>query len=589
MLLQKLAEYATRAGLPPPLHTERAARYIVALGEDGRLLSPEPLDTADAGDRKAARGMKRLLPNVQRSVAIKPLLLSDKADYVLGLAAEGKDEARAGRAHSAFMAQLARCVEATREPSVRAVEAFLKDDPLDKLSLPEDFDRGATVIFRVGDDYPTDLESVQEFWAAENDDPDAPVMQCLVCGQRRPVLDRLQAKIKGVPGGHSSGTSIISANAPAFESYGLEASLIAPTCASCGERFTQALNSLLGNDRHRIGMAGAAFVFWTRVDQPGVDVVAMFKEPQIEQVREFMKTLRGGGRLPAVEASEFFAVVLSGSGGRAVVRDWIDTTVGDVKENLGRWFEGQKLAVEGEEWKPLGLYALAGATVRELRDVPTTTYRALIRSALTRAPLPSGILYQAVRRSRAEQKVTRNRASLIKLYFSLQRRDGRENWMTDLNLDVPNAAFQCGRLLAVLEQAQLAAIPGINSTIVDRFFGTASSAPNRVFPRLLTGAQPHLAKLQRIRRPAAIALQRRIEEIIAHLPVEQDARTKLYRGFPRVLTLEDQGLFSLGYYQQRAADRARMDAARKRKQEGAPSDPDAALGEIIEESETEEN
>lgn len=124
--------------------------------------------------------------------------------------------------------------------------------------------------------------------------------------------------------------------------------------------------------------------------------------------------------------------------------------------------------------------------------------------------------------------------------------------MVQLDPSHPSVAYHCGRLLAVLEQVQRLAIPSAQTTIVDRFFGTASSAPASVFGRLLRGAQPHLAKLERDRRPAYIALQRRLEEILAGIGT-----------FPRTLTLEEQGLFALGYYHQRAYDRtqARQRAA----------------------------
>ena len=49
---------------------------------------------------------------------------------------------------------------------------------------------------------------------------------------------------------------------------------------------------------------------------------------------------------------------------------------------------------------------------------------------------------------------------------------------------------------AVLEQVQERAIPSANATIVDRFFGTASSAPASVFGRLLRGAKKILAEMR---------------------------------------------------------------------------------------------
>ena len=40
--------------------------------------------------------------------------------------------------------------------------------------------------------------------------------------------------------------TMVSANADAFESYGLKASLIAPVCRDCAERSARAYNALLG-------------------------------------------------------------------------------------------------------------------------------------------------------------------------------------------------------------------------------------------------------------------------------------------------------------------------------------------------------
>lgn len=137
--------------------------------------------------------------------------------------------------------------------------------------------------------------------------------------------------------------------------------------------------------------------------------------------------------------------------------------------------------------------------------------------------------------------------------------------MIQLNTEHPSAAYQCGRALAVLEQIQRQAIPGIKATIVDRFYGSASTAPASVFARLLRGSQPHLATLERDRAGAYHALQGRLEEILSHLA-----------GFPTTLSLPDQGLFALGYYHQRAFDRAQARAARERRQNGQETAPSAA-------------
>ena len=116
--------------------------------------------------------------------------------------------------------------------------------------------------------------------------------------------------------------------------------------------------------------------------------------------------------------------------------------------------------------------------------------------------------------------------------------------MKELDLNNDRPAYLCGRLLAELESAQRAANPGAKATIIDRFFGTACTAPATVFGTLLQGAQAHLSKLKRDRPGAYHAIQERIEDILAEL-----------QAFPNTLSLEEQALFSLGYYHQRAHNR----------------------------------
>lgn len=122
--------------------------------------------------------------------------------------------------------------------------------------------------------------------------------------------------------------------------------------------------------------------------------------------------------------------------------------------------------------------------------------------------------------------------------------------MNTLDTSNTRPPYLCGRLLAVLESAQRSAIPGANTTLVDRYYGTASTAPATVFGSLLRESQAHLSKLRRDRRGAYLAIQREMEAIMAGLD-----------GFPRTLSFDQQALFALGYYHQRAHQRQRMQEA----------------------------
>jgi CRISPR-associated protein Csd1 len=117
--------------------------------------------------------------------------------------------------------------------------------------------------------------------------------------------------------------------------------------------------------------------------------------------------------------------------------------------------------------------------------------------------------------------------------------------MEHLDLDRPDVAYRCGRLLAVLEAVQGKAIPGINRTLVNRFLGAAMTSPERVFVPLVKGAEDHLSKLARQnQKGAATNLQKQLEEILVGI-----------NEFPQTFTSEQQAMFILGFYHQRAYDR----------------------------------
>jgi CRISPR-associated protein Csd1 len=89
-----------------------------------------------------------------------------------------------------------------------------------------------------------------------------------------------------------------------------------------------------------------------------------------------------------------------------------------------------------------------------------------------------------------------------------------------------------------LEKAQKDAADGeLNSTIKDRYFASATSSPRTVFPVLMRLAQHHIAKDKHGHWKDA-----KIQEILQGIDT-----------LPAHLSLEEQGLFILGYYHQKEA------------------------------------
>jgi CRISPR-associated protein Csd1 len=582
MFLQRLSEYADRTGLPPPMYQNVAMRYIIRLNRDGR--HPHLIDTATLENK---RGKQIAAPDCNRSSADRPILLADHAEYTLGIPRKGKSSEDAHRRQKLYVELIKDCANTTHEPAVIAVLQFLSELECDPLELGENFEPSERITFEVDGVRPFDLPAVRAYWAekAAAGDTSQP-MQCLVCGEIRPPVARLPIQIKGIPGGQQTGMALISANASAFESYGLKESRIAPTCEECGQRFGNALNMLLRESETHLVIPPIAYIFWTR-EPISFSFGTMLSQANATEVQQFLTAL-WRGKQASVDTTPFYAAALSASNARIVVRDWLETTLGEAQRHLGRYFTLQHIVDSSGESRWFPLWRLVNATINvDGKEKPSPQVaQTLLHLAFCGGQLPMGLLYQVVRRTHAEQGVQPVHAALIKMVL-LSKKDAsvsidttrpgntsndieRGADLAELDLSSSDTAYLCGRLLAVLESIQQTALGwDVNATIVDRYYSTASSAPASVFARLLRGAQPHLAILRRDekRKGAYIRLDERLQEILAGFEEKQ---------FPPTLDLMAQGRFALGYYHQKTADKraAYASAANKKgkQQDNTPSE-----------------
>lgn len=66
-----------------------------------------------------------------------------------------------------------------------------------------------------------------------------------------------------------------------------------------------------------------------------------------------------------------------------------------------------------------------------------------------------------------------------------------------LNENTNEKAYVLGRIFAVLEAVQKDANWGINTTIKDRYYNSASTTPASVFPILIRLKNSHIRKLEK--------------------------------------------------------------------------------------------
>ncbi len=279
-----------------------------------------------------------------------------------------------------------------------------------------------------------------------------------------------------------------------------------------------------------------------------------------EQVRQTIGSVFSGRAFTTLPEDDFYAVSLSASGSRVVVRDHITTTVGEMRRNLERYFTSQDLI----GCEPYGLYALAGSLYRDVsKELVGSVPTAITAFALKQTPLPWAFLAQLVRRNGAEQRVTAPRAVLTRMVLISNRRLGMDE-LKRLEPGTEAPGYHLGRLMALLEDLQYAALSKVNTNVTDRFYSSLSSTPVMPYRALMNGAQAHLSKLRKdyVRKGIQVSYERRLTEISSHL-----------QGIPATLDLENQALFSLGYYHQKAERFEAIDQAREAKRNTEPPTP----------------
>lgn len=108
----------------------------------------------------------------------------------------------------------------------------------------------------------------------------------------------------------------------------------------------------------------------------------------------------------------------------------------------------------------------------------------------------------------------------------------------------PSRAYQCGRLMALLEKVQDIALDGVKANIISRYYASAAASPATVFARLIALNHHHLQKvrLDGEKQKYAVGLKMQIAQVMDRIDGE----------FPNALDLKEQSLFALGYYHQLA-------------------------------------
>jgi CRISPR-associated protein Csd1 len=365
----------------------------------------------------------------------------------------------------------------------------------------------------------------------------------------------LHQAIKGVWGAQSVGANIVSFNLDAFRSFGKKQGLNAPVSEETAFAYTTALNHLLRKGSHqRMQVGDASTVFWAKEAHAFEDDFSWFLgEPakgeeavSYGKIRALLSAVKTGA-LPEEDSQQFYVLGLAPNAARISIRFWYTGDISDLKHKIAQHFQDIELVRAPHDREFLSLFQLLVSTATEGKadNIPPNLGGNMARSVLSGGQYPRTLLANAIRRCKAEQRITHARASVIKGVLARNARitrAGKQEVGMALDKQYDNIGYVLGRLFAALERIQEQAQGrGLNKTIRDTYFGAAASSPLVTFKRLQDLAVHHLAKIRNSGK-ATVWLEQLMQEINGHIPPH---------GVPSILSLEDQGRFSIGYYHQR--------------------------------------
>ena len=575
MILQSLARYYRRLveqgeeGIAPYGYSPEKISYEIVLAPDGGVVAVN--DIRDTSGKKPQPRLIAVPQPEKRTVDIKASFLWDKTSYVLGVSGTSK---RSGEEHEAFKALHATALADAEDAGLKALCLFLRR------WSPEDFKpplfpaemRDANVVFRLDGEYRHlhDREAAQVLRArllTNEGEDDAATAFCLINGEPAAIA-RLHPAIKGVNGAQSSGASLVSFNLDAFTSYGKNQGDNAPDSEQAAFAYTSTLNYVLRRgecNRQRLQIGDVTAVFWAEAKDGNADTAHKAEEflaaalnpppddgSEVEKIRRVLGGIAECRPLEELDpdlapSTRMYILGLAPNAARLSIRFWLTDTLEALIQHLAQHRED--LLLEPSPWKTepsVWRLALATAPSRDGRarndDVPPQLVGELMRAILTGNRYPNSLLASMVMRMRADGDVSGVRVAICKAVLTRNLRiQHKEKIPMGLNKQSTEPGYLLGRLFAVLESTQRAALGGaVNATIRDRYYGAASATPASIFPVLLRNTQNHLGKLRKEKPGLAVNLEKDIREIVDGLP---DV-------FPASLKIEAQGSFAIGYYHQ---------------------------------------
>ncbi|WP_297863510.1 type I-C CRISPR-associated protein Cas8c/Csd1 [uncultured Acidaminococcus sp.] len=584
MILQALVKYyetlLKQGKVEEPGWSAAKVSAEIQLDEEGKLLGILSLQNEVQRGRKTALTDPLLqVPEVfKRSSGVRPNFLYDGSSYFFGVDNKGnpKRSIQCFEAARTFHHQL---LDGCDSPVAQGVLKFFDSWQPDKAEENPVFQQNRDVIvgasglvFAVNGQEAQQDPEIRRRWMDyknEGGGENSEKGQCLVTGKVAEIA-LTHPNIKGVRDAQSSGAALVSFNAPSLESFGHadDQGLNAPVSEYAAFAYTTALNQLI-REGNSLLCGDTTVVFWAQSGEPLYQQVYLGflnpsgngenKEDTVKAVLE--KILQGvavdvdGITLSPDEL--FYVLGLAPNAARLSVRFFWQNTFGVTLQHLQNHQERLKIVRPSWE-KERGAYLPLWRLLKESVNPNATKKQALpllagslLRSILQDAPYPEAMYRQFLLRIKAESgdaKISYPRAAFVKAYLL---KNHQEKWGGEITMNVNEnckaVPYVLGRMFAVLEGLQQDSSE-VSATIKDRYFNAACATPGAVFPVLLKLANAHLNKLGRTNKGLAVNTQKKLGSLMEKITMPDEGNP-----IPGRLTLDEQGMFILGYYQETQA------------------------------------
>lgn len=592
MILQSLTKLYGRLaedpenGLPLTGYSQQNITFKLIIRADGSLVEiqdarQEVIQIGKNGkEKKFLRPLSLIVPGQTKSTGqgINPCTLWDNLTYLCGYPQPDKDSKKAEKNRK----RAPRCFDGSKihhvtsfsssnSPSILAVckyfERYNPEDLLEHVEkLPIDARIGNGIFQISGQSSYVHNEYRPSTSGHKTSAKKQTIGQCLITGETSEIARLHEPKIKTFD---PKGSLLVSFNEPAYESFAKEDTrkvgqgANSPISEQAAFAYCNALNWLLANRERRFRLGDATTVFWTEEPSPAEQLMPWMisgntpEDPTtLARIQDMLNRL-AAGTITTDELGNpetpYYILGLSPNASRLSIRFWNTSNLGELLTNLKKHFADLRIVRQWDESNsknpdPIAptAFQLLRQTARDADGISPLLGGALIRAILFGTKYPDSLVTGVMNRIRVVEKkqqgegtidnVSYLRASILKAWLIRNHQTHITEMLDETNT---NPGYRLGRLFAVLEKTQQDALPGINSTIRDRFYSSASATPRSVFGRLLRTYQHHLGKLD---IGIKISHEKRAQEIL-------DAVTD----FPAHLNLQGQAQFALGYYHQRKA------------------------------------